>query len=695
MLPTQLMPLQQDITTLSGIGRKMRPLFENLLGVRIIDLLFHKPVAVVDRRRMPSILAMRAGELITALVTVQQHIPPKSHGGKSSSARPFRVRCYNETGFLTLVFFHAHAQAIEKILPIGEKRVISGRVERFNNEVQIIHPDHINKPEDLKKISAVWPVYPLTQGLSPKLLHKTMQQGLQVLDGIFNWPEWIPLTRKSENNWPSFIDAIKHLHAPQSEEDLSPENPAIMRLAYDEFLALQIALQHMRKNMRNEAKQSANIPHENELASQFRAALPFQLTAGQQQVFADIRADFAAEIPMRRLLQGDVGSGKTVVAALAMMQIISAKKQSALMAPTEILASQHAQFLRKFAEPLGCRVALLHGGLSGRERTQIKADLANGEVEIVVGTHALFQESVSFSNLGLVIIDEQHRFGVQQRLRLVQKGVNTHVLAMSATPIPRSLAMTLYGDMECSILMEKPAFKQPITTRIIAWERMAEVIERLQNILDRKEQVYWICPLVEESEQIDLASAEERAKTLQDRYGERVSVVHGQMPALERDRVMNQFRAGTISILVSTTVVEVGVDVPQATAIIIEQAERFGLSQLHQLRGRVGRGASPSSCVLLYQKGGSRAAERLEILRQSEDGFRIAEEDLRLRGSGDILGTRQTGLPNFRFANLEFHEQLLSNAQTDAANLLQQPLSTEANLLLNLFDYKIAAAIGL
>ena len=674
MRPPLLNPLFAGASGLKGIGAKLDKLLAQFLRpahgtpgdtTRIIDLLFHLPSGLVDRRFRPRIAELPPEGVVTVEARVIRHRPPPPVNRKA----PYRVEVSDGTGLLTLVFFHAYADSIRRMLPEGETRFISGKIDWFNDEPQMAHPDHVVGTEDFGRLPLIEPVYPLTEGLSPKVLAKAIAQALEKLPPL---PEWQDLPFLQRHGWPSFAAALKSLHQPENPAAIGLESPARRRLAYDELLSNQLALTLVRASMKR--AQGRKLPGTGALRQRLLAALPYSLTAAQAGAVAEILRDMASDDRMLRLLQGDVGSGKTVVALLALAAAVESGAQGALMVPTEILARQHHATLSKLCAAAGISIALLTGREKGKARDEILARLASGETQILVGTHALFQGDVAFHDLGLVVIDEQHRFGVHQRLALQAKaGGATDLLVMTATPIPRTLALTVYGDMDVSKLTEKPAGRLPIDTRVIPMSRMEDVVDGLARSVAQGNRAYWVCPLVEESEQVDLAAAEERFLQLAARFKGKVGLVHGRMKGPDKDRVMGEFKDGTLSLLVSTTVIEVGVDVPEATAIVIENAERFGLAQLHQLRGRVGRGSGKSSCLLLYQEPlGETAKARLSIMRETEDGFRIAEEDLKLRGAGELLGTRQSGLPLFRMADLSVDGDLLAAARDDAQLILNK-----------------------
>jgi ATP-dependent DNA helicase RecG len=685
--PQILFPLFAAVTSLPGIGPRFGKLLEGLCGPHVADLLWHRPSALIDRRFHPKVTEAPTGVVATLTVTVDAHVRPYN------PRQPYRVRCRDETGFLHLVFFHVKGDYLERLLPVGAVRVVSGRVEHFNNQIQITHPDHIVDAAEAEKLPAIEPIYPLTTGLPLRTVQKAVAAALSRAPTL---PEWTEPTLLAERKWPSWRDAVLALHAPASEADLLPETPERERLAYDELMASQLAVALLRehtKRLPGRTLKAAGV-----LRGKAIAALPYRLTGSQLQASAEIAGDMAASHRMLRLLQGDVGSGKTVVALIAMLDAVEAGAQAALMAPTEILARQHHATLSALAAPAGVSVALLTGREKGKTRETLREGLRSGEMRMTVGTHALFQEGVEFRDLGFAVIDEQHRFGVEQRAALSAKGKGVDILAMTATPIPRTLMLAAYGDMEHSRLTEKPAGRQPIVTRTVPLARLEEVVAGVDRALAGGAKVYWICPLVEDSEQVDLAAVDERQAYLKERFGNRVGLVHGRMKGPQKDAAMEVFSRGDIDLLVATTVVEVGVDVPEATVMVIEHAERFGLAQLHQLRGRIGRGDKPSACLLLYgQPLGETARQRLAILRETDDGFRIAEEDLKLRGAGEVLGTRQSGLPEFRLADLLAHASLVPIARDDARLVLHRdpeltsPRGQALRTLLYLFERDAAA----
>ena len=692
--PESLSPLFRSLHSIKGVGDKLAALLTRYFGAPegqeaiALDILMHMPSGVVDRRRQVGIAEAYLNQVVTLKLHVDRHLPPP----RGRPQVPHRVFAHDETGEISLVYFGSQGGWVEKLLPVGEERFVSGQIGFFNGGKQITHPDYVVEADKFATLPLVEPVYPLTQGLSSRALARLVRQ---VVDSMPVLDEWIAADTMAHRNWPDFATAMRRVHLPENPEEPELWGPARMRLAYDEYLAGQITLQLIRSTM--VAARGISRTFTGEITERVARSLPFSLTEGQQRAVDEIRADLASPDRMSRLLQGDVGAGKTVVALMAMAAMAESGAQSAMMAPTELLAAQHYKTLKPLCEQAGLGCELLTGKMPATERRAKLAGIASGETTIAVGTHALFQSGVEFHNLGLTVVDEQHRFGVHQRLALSEKGRHTDLLVMTATPIPRTLVLTHFGDMAVSVLREKPRGRQPIDTAVLSIGDYDRVVSRLKARLDEGAQAFWVCPLVEESEHLEMVAAEDRFAELQKVFGDQVALVHGRMSATAKQEVMQRFSANELKLLVATTVIEVGVDVPNASIMIIEHAERFGLAQLHQLRGRVGRGSQRSACLLLYKDPLSETARaRLETIKSSEDGFEIAEKDLELRGQGDVLGTRQSGMPGYRLAVPDVHRHLLDFAHDEAKALLARnpglsgPEGEAARTLLYLFRKDLA-----
>ncbi len=667
--PPILFPLFAGLETLEGVGPKTAQHFAQMGVEKPRDLVFTLPHSVVDRRRKSSIREVQAPATVTVEVEVGLHFPARKKGG------PYRVNVQDAATTFQLVFFHARDDWLKKQLPTGQRRLLSGKIEIFDGVAQMVHPDHILPVDEAAEIPEFEPVYPLTAGITQRVMYKAAAAAISRVPEL---AEWIDKNLKAREGWQDFHAAVTAAHAPEGSADLAPTAPARVRLAYDELFAHQVTLALARSVVQRgkgrESRATGRLQH------RILAALPYRPTGAQDRSIREITADMAAPVRMNRLLQGDVGSGKTLVAFLALLVAVEAGGQGVMMAPTEILARQHLEGLQPLAEDAGVVLEILTGRDKGAERAAKLKALKEGRIQVLVGTHAVFQKDVDFHDLRLAVVDEQHRFGVSQRMELGAKGKVTDVLVMTATPIPRSLALSQYGDMDVSVLDEKPPGRQPVKTALVSAGRIDEVIDHLRRAIAEGRQCYWVCPLVEESEASDMTAAEDRFQRLRATLGDGVvGLVHGQLPPTEKDAAMARFVAGETKVLVATTVIEVGVNVPNASIMVIERAEHFGLAQLHQLRGRVGRGTADSTCLLMYQppltEGGRR---RLEILRETEDGFRIAEEDLAMRGAGDLIGTAQSGLPKFRVADLERQTALMQMAQSDARNLLAEDPKLES-----------------
>ena len=659
--PEILFPLFAALDSLTGVGPKTA---QNLGQLGILaprDVLFTLPHTGIDRALRGSVEGVGLPTTVSVRVIVGAHHPGRNRGGA------YRIHVEDEKTSFQIVFFHGRSDYLERVLPQGSTRIVSGKVELFDGVIQMVHPEFIVPEEEAGDIPLFEPVYPLTAGITQKTMFKATRSALTRAPDL---NEWIDPAQLAHAAWPGFVQAMQSVHTPGGLEDLAFSSPARTRLAYDELMAHQLTLALARASERR-VRGRATVG-DGRLRGRVRAQLPYAPTDAQDRAISEIEHDMGQASRMNRLLQGDVGAGKTLVAFMALLIAVESGGQGVMMAPTEILARQHLEGLQPLAESAGVVLELLTGRDKGAERRSKLAALAQGDIQILVGTHAVFQADVVFCDLRLAIVDEQHRFGVRQRLELGKKGTAADVLVMTATPIPRSLALAQYGDMDVSVLDEKPPGRKPIKTALVSIGRMDEVIERLRAVMAEGRQCYWVCPLVEESEAVDLTAAEERFKRLRTALGEGVvGLVHGQMPAAEKDAAMARFQRGETGVLVATTVIEVGVNVPNATVMVIERAENFGLAQLHPLRGRVGRGTEASTCLLMYQNPLSEAGlRRLEVLRETEDGFRISQTDLEMRGYGDLIGTAQSGVPRFAIADIEQQGALMAVAQSDARKLL-------------------------
>lgn len=680
----QLLPLFRDLSFLKGVGPSLRKYLEKLVGHTVWDLIKHLPSGIIHRNFVMDLRRAKSKDQIVAIVQVQGY-------EQKSPKLPLTVVCTVGDQILNITFFKTYPSSIATRLPIGSARLVVGQIELFRGQWQMGHPYFIGNPDEKDQWVGVSPIYPGTQTLSQKMISKFIAQGINMTP---NLPEWLSQDLVARHKWLPWKQCLTKCHAPESEGDLLPTNPARQRLAFDELLAYQLAL----KMIRHENKSPVLIdPLQTHQAILDRAVqtMGFELTPDQVRAFDEILKDMTSGHLMTRLVQGDVGSGKTAVAFLALVLAAANGRQGAIMVPTEILAKQHFKTLKPWAEALGISLDILTGKDSAPRKREVQENLENGSLSLVIGTHALIQNDVSFKSLSLVVVDEQHRFGVDQRRTLAQKGQGVHQLFMSATPIPRSLMMTIYGDLDVSYLKSKPAGRKEIQTTLISLKRMPEVIQGIDRALKSGEKIYWICPLVEESELSDLAAAQERHAFLQGYWGDQVGLIHGRMKPAEKEGVMQDFVEGKLRVLVSTTVIEVGVNVVDATIMLIEHAERFGLAQLHQLRGRIGRGDKEGHCLLLYDYALSpNSKARLAVMRETTDGFKIAEEDWHLRGGGDILGSRQSGLPDFKFADLLEHKDLLREATFMAQDIvaqdpnLEKPQHQNLKILMTLYGHK-------
>jgi len=654
MRPDILNPLFAEVTALKGIGPALAKPLDRLGLARVVDVAFHLPTGWVDRLPRDELDMADSGRIIVITLTA---ISYRSSNGRG----PTRVQATDAKGnYVSLVYFGGHPGWAKKLAPLGEQRRVSGRLEHYGQDLQMVHPDYVLPLDEAGDMAEREAIYPLSEGISSRRMSQLAAQSVERAPDL---PEWIEPGLLAKNEWPAWREALARIHADPADAK------ARERLAYDELFANQLALMLVRQSSR--ARKGRALAGDGRLRNALK--LPYELTGAQARTIREIEGDLAQAQPMLRLLQGDVGSGKTLVAALAMLVAVEGGAQAALLAPTEILARQHYESLRRLLGGLPIEIAVLTGRDKGRVREGVLMGLAAGQIHILIGTHAIFQETVAYKDLGLVVVDEQHRFGVAQRMLLQAKGRSPHLLAMTATPIPRTLTLANYGEMDVSQLDEMPPGRQPIETRVISEDRLPEVVEALARHLADGGQAYWVCPLVEESEKSDMAAAEARAEMLRARFGDAVGLVHGRMKPADKDATMQAFSEARHGVLVATTVIEVGVDVPNATLIVIEHADRFGLAQLHQLRGRVGRGGGKSNCLLI--RGGSlseTSRARLALMRETTDGFRIAEEDLRLRGAGELLGTRQSGEAGFRLATPDMITTLLPVATDDARLLIDR-----------------------
>ena len=682
MRPEILYPLFRSVNSIDGVGARGEKLLKNLSCDKVVDLIWHFPSGIIDRTYCPRLCDARTGVVATVLVKIVEHVPP------SSKSKPYRVVATDGTEQIVISFFKVYSTTIAKNLPVGEERLISGKIEMFNGGLQMSHPDYIVRPADASKIIGVEAVYPLTAGLSNKVLGKLVRQAVARVPVFAEWQDEKFLEK---NKFPPFNKALEKVHSPKTVADLETNSIERTRIAYDELLANQLSLAIVRQKVKKQ--QGREIKGNGLLRKKILDSLDFELTDAQKRVLSEINADQGSKFRMLRLLQGDVGSGKTIVALMAMLNAVEAGSQAAIAAPTEILAKQHLETIAPMCEEIGVKAELLTGRVKGKKRERIICDLSEGKIDIIIGTHALFVEDVMFKDLALAVIDEQHRFGVHQRLSLSNKGNKSDILVMTATPIPRTLLLTAYGDMEYSKIDELPKGRKPVDTRVMPIAKIPEIVDALAKKIEFGERAYWVCPLVEESEKSDLQAAINRFEILQKIFGNAVGLVHGKMKEKEKDAVMEKFKAGEIKLLVATTVIEVGVNVPEATIMIVEHAERFGLAQLHQLRGRIKRGFKASSCVLLYSYPLSETSRaRLNTMKETEDGFLIAEKDLELRGGGELLGIRQSGFCEFKIADMNVHKNLLLTASKDAKMILEMDENLESprgkalRVLLYLFE---------
>ncbi len=678
MRPKILYKLFSNLETIKGIGPKNAKLIERLCGKYLLDLILHRPIAYIDRRNSPKIKDLSNNSIVTLILKVDSHTP------SFNKRMPYKITCSDDTGQLNIVYFNLRGPYLKKMFPIGSKKVVSGKVEEFNGVFQMTHPQHIADESNLDSVKKIECVYPLTAGISSKIIQKSINSSLAIIDDL---PEWIPVDYLQKNKWTSWKKSIYKMHNP-NELKKEDEDIYLNRLVFDELLSQQLTVRLI-KNKISKLKGNTIKPN-GSLLEPLKNHLSFELTDDQNQAIKEISKDQSSQNKMLRLIQGDVGSGKTIVALHSMIQCAENLKKSILMAPTEILAEQHYNTIKLFVEKLNLSCSLI---------TASNKKNHNYESDILIGTHALFQEKVSIDNIGLIVIDEQHRFGVHQRILLNEKAGNEcDILLMTATPIPRTLELASYGDMDITKIIQKPRDRKPIITKSINLNKIDSLKEALIKKLKQKEKIYWVCPLVDESDKMDLQSVNQRVLDIQKYYKDfNVEMVHGQMKQEEKNKIMDNFKSFKTQILVATSVIEVGIDDPDATVIIIENSERFGLSQLHQLRGRVGRGTKQSTCILLFDGPlTENAKKRINVMKETNDGFKIAEEDLSIRGAGEILGTRQSGLPNFRLTDLNVHKSLMAQAREMAIKIVEKDseLSSDQGkslrLLLHLFNNQVA-----
>ena len=689
--PKEIFELFSSLGNLSGVGEKKLNLLEKKIGPYLINLLFYLPHKSINRFQNISLKEVNHGDILTCEVEVVEiNIPPFNFRKKNNMSRIITFGLNNEKNVrLDIVYFGQNTQYLKNIYKVGNRVFVSGKFENFNGLGQIAHPDYVVKETEKKLIPLFQPIYPLFFGINQKFISKIINQGIKKIPTI---PEWLSKDILIKYKFPNWHTCISRIHNPENNDDLNLNSIFRKRLALDELIANQISMLLI-KNKISKIKEIKEIYSNSELIENFYSNLPFELTDNQIKVINEIKEDIHSNKTMVRMLQGDVGSGKTIVAVISMLNAILDGSQAVLMVPTEILAIQHFNTIKDLLIPLKIEPTLLLGEsrsvYDNKTRSNIIKQIEDGEIKIIIGTHALISKKVIYNNLSLAVIDEQHRFGVKQRVEITEKGNNVNVLVMTATPIPRSLALTAYGDMDISVLSEKPIGRKSINTYVLSQTKIAEVLSSIERAIKAGALVYWVCPLIEDSENSDLIAVNERYNFLKNNFKNiNVSLIHGKQNQIERETSMNEFKSGESKILVATTVIEVGVDVPEATIMVIECAERFGLAQIHQLRGRVGRSNKESSCILLYNSNlSSIAHSRLKILKENDDGFKISEHDLELRGPGEILGSKQSGNLEFKFVDLHIHNQMIPIARDEAKKMLKNEGDKEKiNVLLSIFE---------
>ena len=662
--PQFLFPLFGSLENLKGIGSKTVLNLKKIGIYKPLDFLYSFPTNLKTRVFANTVSDLNVNKVVIIKIKIIKHNFKYFKG-------PLNIEVTDGLKKINLIFFNAKNDWIKKNFPIEQERIISGKLEKYKNQFQIIHPDYIEKIFDIDKIPVIEPIYSLTKGISQKVFLNSVNQILQLISEEISNCEWINKKRLKEMNWTDFKNSLKKIHNPKTNEDISLNSNYRLRLAYDELLSHQLSLVIARSFSKKNTKKRKKIGYK--FSTLMKKRLPFSLTNSQEKCIAEIQSDLSRDERMYRLIQGDVGSGKTLVAFFSMLFVAENSGQAVLMVPTDILAKQHYNNFQEYTKDIEVNSVLLTGKMKTNEKKQVLEAIKLGQADIIIGTHSLFQKGVIFENLELVIIDEQHKFGVQQRHDLIQKGENLDILVMTATPIPRTLELANYGDMDISRILDKPMNRQKIDTSIISEKKIEILISRILEICKKGTQSYWVCPLIEEGDKSELVAIEQRFSSLNKMLpGIKIDILHGKMSEEQKNKIMTSFKNGNIQILLATTVIEVGIDVPNATIIVIEGAERFGLAQLHQLRGRVGRGKKQSNCILIYSKNiGRLGKERLEVLRKFDNGFDIAEEDLKMRGGGNPIGQQQSGIPKFRIANLDFDKELLSYANQDANEIIK------------------------
>ena len=688
--PDNIFSLFASLNNLNGVGEKKLKLLEKKIGPYLINLLFYLPLGSIDRFKNTSLKTIQHNEIITCeLEVLEVNIPPYNYRKKVNVSKIITFGLNNESNVrLDIIYFGQNTQYLKNIYQVGKKIIVSGKFESFNGLGQIVHPDYVFPIKDKYKIPKIENIYSLFEGVNQKFISKILKESLKKIPEI---PEWLSQRTLKDYQFVDWKTSINKLHSPDDISNNQLDSIFRKRLALDELIANQLSMLMLKNKISKVKIKSSEI--NSKLVMDFYKIIPFQLTQNQEKVINEIKEDIITNSTMVRMLQGDVGSGKTIVALISMLHAISDGSQAVLLVPTEILAIQHYNSIKNLTKTMNLEINLLLGESrqvgSKKNRLETIEKIKSGVSQIIIGTHALFSKKIEYRNLSLAVIDEQHRFGVKQRLEITEKGQNVDVLVMTATPIPRSLALTAYGDMNISSIKEKPIGRIPIKTYVMPHSKLEDVLLSIRRAISKGDLVYWVCPLIEESEGLDLVAVNERYEFLKNYFGNlQISLVHGKQNQDEREKSIEEFKIGKSKILVATTVIEVGVDIPDATIMVIECAERFGLAQIHQLRGRVGRSSKQSSCILLYKSQLTPVAHsRLKILKETDDGFEIAENDLILRGPGEILGSKQSGNIDFKFVDLHIHGDLISLARKEAEYLLETDTEfKKINVLLSIFE---------